>query len=141
MWNMQQVIWNIKAQLKLKKLITSSCKSFFPWSHHYTYYRYIYLAFKPLLYITCVLESLVAFMCRCVLILIVVCNSSELLNNILFWAKLNNLTFIFLIKYIYFDSFDQNYHCFFYLDNFFIQSWQFMFLVWISVFKFHIILS
>ena len=92
--------------------------------------------FLNTLYISCVLKSLVAFMCRCVLILIVVCKSSELLNNILYWAKFNNLSFIFLIKYIYFDSFNHNYHCFFFMHL--TKSWQFMLLVWISVFKFHI---
>ena len=71
--------------------------------------RYMCVAFKPIMYFLCA-NRLVTLMCRSILTIIALQNSFKS-NYILQRAKHNNVTFIFLIKYIYVDSFNQNYHC------------------------------
>ena len=80
--------------------------SMITWLHVLSIYIYIcVLHLSPITYFLCA-NRFLTLTCRFILTFIAVHNSFEL-NYILQWVKLRNLTFIFLITYIYFDSFDQ----------------------------------
>ena len=139
----------MKAQLILKKLTSSwpkvksvlirskLTKWFFPWSLHYTYYPYIscihvfivyYLCAKKALPLLCADASWYSLLCSTLLNYWIISYTEQ--NPIISLSSFlqNRYIFVHSIRII---------NAFFFIHL--TKSSQFMFLVWISVFNFHIV--